>query len=478
MEILEASIEELATSLNDGTLTSVQLTNFYLDRIAQHDKQGANLNSIQFINSSAADDAQKLDIERTEKGPRSLLHGIPVIVKDNYETMGMPTTAGSKLFAGFAPQRDAHMVARLKSAGAIIIGKATMHEFAYGITTVGSAFGATRNPYNLQRNPGGSSGGTGAAVAANFAVAGMGSDTCGSIRIPSAHNNLVGLRGTQGLSSRSGIIPLSSTQDIGGPLARSVRDLAIMLDHTVGYDADDPQTAESYGQTNEFLADLEIRTGVRIGLLGNWLVQEEADTAVADVIQAALTSMHASHAWQTSIIESPELNRTLDRPFDGHFVLVYDFKQDINAYLAANPELGFTDLTSMLAAGRHHPALDAPLNNSETMSNAAETDYLRELAQRKHVRRALLSLMSNHALDALAYPTIRRIAAPIGEQQLGTNCRLAANSGLPAISVPAGFADGMPVGLELLAEPWAEQKLLNFAYTIEKALAQRRAPVL
>ena len=178
---------------------------------------------------------------------RGPLHGIPVLVKDNYETIEMPTTAGSIALAGFHPARDAFMVRKLKDAGAVILGKTNMHELAAGITTVGSRFGQTRNPYDLDRNPGGSSGGTGAAIAANFAVAGMGSDTCGSIRNPASHNNLVGLRGTQGLSSRTGIVPLSSTQDIGGPIARSMTDLAMMLDATMGADPADPQTAVAAG---------------------------------------------------------------------------------------------------------------------------------------------------------------------------------------------------------------------------------------
>ena len=217
----------------------------------------------------------KLDDERKQHPSDSLLHGIPVLVKDNYETRGMSTTAGSKLFENHAPDRDAFLVQRLKQAGALILGKTNMHEFAYGITTVGSGFGATRNPYDPSRNPGGSSGGTGAAIAANFAAVGMGSDTCGSIRIPAAHNNLVGLRGTQGLSSRAGIVPLSHSQDIGGPLARSVQDLAIVLDATVGEDPQDSQTASSRGNVPaSYLAALQMRKDVRIGLLTDWLVVE------------------------------------------------------------------------------------------------------------------------------------------------------------------------------------------------------------
>ncbi len=474
--LLDASIETLHAMMQSGKLSAADLAEYHLERIARYDKSGPALNAVQVVNASALADAQALDTERAQQGPRSLLHGIPVIVKDNYETMGMPTTAGSVLFDGHAPPRDAELVARLKNAGAVIIGKATMHEFAYGITTVGSNFGETKNPYDLSRNPGGSSGGTGAAVAANFATVGMGSDTCGSIRIPSAHNNLVGLRGTQGLASRRGIVPLSSTQDIGGPLARSVRDLAIVLDATVGFDAGDPQTAEAHGQETNYLANLSLRPGARIGVLTDWMVQESGDEAVAGVIADALAQMADARGWQITELPSPAVNEALNRPLNGHFVLIHDFKTDINTYLAANPGLGFADLGAMLADGRAHPNVKPSLEASAGMNEGSRAAYLEELAQRRVVRRALLSLMAEHGLDALAYPTIRRIADERGREQMGTNCRLAANSGLPAISVPAGFLDGMPVGLELLAERWSEQKLLDLAWTVESILGVRRPP--
>src|SRR6185436_19098592 len=185
---------------------------------------------------------EMLDRERAQKGPRGPLHGIPVIVKDNYNTTDMPTTASSIALAGFVPREDAFQVRKLREAGAVIIAKSNMHELASGITTISSLGGQTKNPYDLLRNPGGSSGGTGAAIAASFAAVGMGSDTCGSIRIPSSHNNLVGLRTTKGLSSIAGVVPLSTTQDGAGPLARTMADLAVVLDATIGEDLADPAT--------------------------------------------------------------------------------------------------------------------------------------------------------------------------------------------------------------------------------------------
>ena len=476
MNLLEASIESIQQAMNSGSLTAVQLTQYYLDRIATYDQQGPGLNSIRVLNDDARKQAAALDDERSRQGARSMLHGIPILVKDNYETKGMPTTVGSVLFKGFAPDRDAHLVSKLKNAGALLLGKANMQEFAYGITNVGSIHGFTRNPYDPTRNPGGSSGGTGAAVAANFAVTGLGSDTCGSIRIPAAQNNLVGLRGTQGLMSRRGIFPLSSTQDIGGPLTKSVRDLAIMLDQMIGYDAEDAQTAESFGHNFQFLANLQLREKVRIGLLREWMEREEGDEVVARVIREALTAMSEKAGWEIVELESAELEASLDRPLEGYFVSAYDFKQDVIAYLRANPVMGFSDLEELLVLGKHHPKVDLRTQKSLAMRSEDEATYYQEMAQRKVVRRALLRLLAENNLDALAYPSIRHVAALIGEDQMGTNCRLAACSGVPAISVPAGFYGELPVGLELLAEPWADQKLLDLAYTVETRYPQRKIP--
>ena len=241
VEVAEATIVELQAAMAAGEVTSKMLVEQYVARIDAYDEQGPRLNALLSLNPEAVATAEALDVERAAQGPRGPLHGIPVVLKDNFDTADMPTTGGSIALAGVVPPDDAFQVRRLREAGAVILGKTNLHELAAGITTVSSLGGQTRNPYDPARNPGGSSGGTGAAVAASFAAFGMGSDTCGSIRYPSAHHSLVGLRGTSGLSSRDGIIPLSHTQDIGGPLARSVTDLAIALDATVGSDPADPR---------------------------------------------------------------------------------------------------------------------------------------------------------------------------------------------------------------------------------------------
>ncbi|XOV83869.1 MAG: amidase [bacterium] len=476
-ELLDADIDGLQQAMANGALTSVGLVEYYLQRIEQYNHQDIGLNAVQYLNPDVLTHARQSDIERAATGPRSALHGIPVLIKDNYETSGMPTSAGSILFAGFSPARDAFQVARLKAAGAVVLGKTTMHEFAYGITNQGSRYGSARNPYAPTRNPGGSSGGTGAAIAANFATVGMGSDTCGSIRIPASQNNLVGLRGTMGLSSRQGIIPLSSTQDIGGPLARSVKDLAHVLDVTVGFDPADQQTAESAGKLpDSYYANLAPRNHARIGVLADWMQQEVEDQPVARCVREGLNRLADHAGWQLQELPAPELVSALQQPLNGHFVLIHDFKYDINAYLQANPELGYANIDALLADGRAHVSVTASLQASASMGDDTWLTYWQERAQRDVIRRALLSLLAQHNLDALAYPTIRQIAAPIGAEQMGTNCRLAANSGLPAISVPVGFVHDVPVGLELLAESFSEQKLLNMALAVEQTLGVRRPP--
>lgn len=475
----EATIEELQAAMASDQITAVGLTEYYLARIQAYDGHGPTLNAIRAVNETASDAAMQLDKERHAGQLRGPLHGIPVVVKDNYETVDMTTTAGSVLLRDFKTHRDATLVAKLRAAGAIVLAKANMHEFAYGITTFGSLFGQTKNPYDLTRNAGGSSGGTASAVAANFAAVGMGSDTCGSIRIPAAHNNLVGLRGSQGLSSRFGIVPLSHSHDIGGPIARCVKDLAIVLDVTVGFDPNDLQTADSVGQipaSYTKLLDAASLAGKRIGLLTQAMKSSSTDDEVSTVIRASLDRL----ADQADIIEidMPQLDELLFDPTGGFLVLSQDFKWDIADYLSAQPGAPVTSLAEIIASGACHPALADRLAASEATEVREGFDYLKELARRRDVRRGLLATIATHQLDALVYPTIRQLPVALGEfEQPGSNCRISAKSGLPAISLPAGFSlDGLPIGMELLGAAWSEAKLLGMAGKIEAALGHRRPP--
>jgi amidase len=268
-----------------GELTAVELVDFYLARIAAYDMSGPKLNALIRVNPAARAEAAALDAERADSGPRGSLHGIPVVLKDNIGTADMQTTAGSLALKGFVPAEDAYQARKLREAGAIIIAETNLFEFALGWTTVSSLGGQTLNPYDLSRDPGGSSGGTAAAVTANFAAAGLGTDTCGSIRLPAAHNDLYGLRPTSGLSSRAGVIPFSTTLDAVGPLARSVVDLAIMLDATVGRDPADPMTVP-VGTSYLDSVDPDGLSGRRIGVVtfrGNSDVERLMSSAIEEM---------------------------------------------------------------------------------------------------------------------------------------------------------------------------------------------------
>jgi amidase len=369
-ELVEATIPRLHAALAAGTITSIDLVTMYLARIEAYDQKGPALNAISVMNTKALAEAAKMDAERRAGRSRGPLHGIPVIVKDNYDTADMQTAAGSRALTGWVPPDDAYLVQKLHEAGAIIIAKSNMQEFAYGIITVGSLFGATRNPYALDRNPGGSSGGTGAAIAANFAAVGMGSDTCGSIRIPASHNSLVGIRGTQGLASRSGVIPLSHTMDIGGPIGRSVTDVAIVLDATVGYDSTDPQTSGSVGNIpksyTEFLQLTGLR-GARVGLVTALLGSDPDDTEVATVVRAAVNEMKAGGADVVEVAIPNLIQLFTDPGGPGALIIRQDFKFDLNAYLAARPTAPIRSLEELLASGNYHPAIQKQLSDSQAL---------------------------------------------------------------------------------------------------------------
>lgn len=475
----EATIPQIHAAMAAGATSSRALVEHYLARIDAYDQRGAAINAICAIEPAALALADGCDGERRAGVVRGPLHGIPIVVKDNYETAGMQTAAGSVLLKGWLPPADATLVTRLRQAGAIVIAKANMHEFAYGVTTAGSLFGQTRNPYALDRNPGGSSGGTGAAIAAGFAVIGMGSDTCGSIRIPAAHNSLVGIRGTQGLASRAGIVPLSSTQDIGGPIGRSVVDVALVLYAIAGYDRDDPQTATSVGNIpasyTAFLQPDGLR-GARIGLLTDLLGTDAEDEEVTAIIRAAAGAMQGLGA-QVEEVAIPGLRDLLHDRMGGLLVLVQDFKADLNAYLASRPTAPLRSLADALASGKVHPAAAPLMQASEAVETRETGEYWEHLAKRGRVRLAVLRSLADARLDAFVYPTMRRPAAPIGETQAGINCRLSAVTGLPSLTVPAGFtAGGLPVGVELLSRAWSEGLLLKFAYAYEQATRHRRPP--
>jgi len=470
--VFEASITDIQAALESGETTAVDLVEQYLARIEAYDKQGPKLNSIIRINPRARQIAEALDAERRQSGPRSLLHGVPIVVKDNYNTDDMPTTGGSVALANFVPSANATQVDKLIAAGAIILAKTNLHEYAYGITSISSLLGQTRNPYDPRRVPGGSSGGTGASVAASFAAIGFGSDTCGSIRIPSAFNNLIGLRPSKGLSSIYGVMPLSHTQDVAGPLARSVEDLAIVLDIVSGFDPKDAATQVTQSMPmprfHEQLAGMDL-DGIRFGRLDSYF--ERAGGATRRSIEQAL-EWYEQQGVEVVDVEIPDLASLIGRSG----LIGHEFREDLNQYLALFLSEDIRSLNDIVDLGLYHEAVQGVLTRSRA-SVLNQEAYQAALAARIELREAIEQVFAEHQLDAIVYPTIAETPVFVGESQPGNNCSISANSGLPALSMPAGFTEnGLPVGMELLGKFFEDAQLLAIANRFETDVASRRAP--
>jgi Asp-tRNA(Asn)/Glu-tRNA(Gln) amidotransferase A subunit family amidase len=473
--VAEQDIVALKAAMDAGRITSRAIVDQYLERIRKYDKDGPGINAFITLNPRAREAADALDEERRTRGVRGPLHGIPIVVKDNYETAGMPTTGASIALKGFETGRDAFVVRRLLDAGVVIVGKTNLHELAYGITTISSLGGQTRNPYDPTRNPGGSSGGTGAAIAASFAAAGLGTDTCGSIRLPAAHNNLLGLRPTMGLVSRDGIIPLALTQDTGGPIARTPTDLALILDAIAGVDSADPATEASRGRVPKtyLTAMSESSLGdVRVGVLTPLFGSAPEDAEVGDIVRAAVKHLARMGA-EVIDFDIPGLQELLQ----GTSVINAEFKFDLLDFLAKRPGAPVKSLDEILQSGRFHKAVEGVFRRANEVASRDTDAYRAALAKREMATGRVVAAMASRGITALAYPSIRRKAAPIGEAQAGSNCQLSATTGLPAITLQAGFTpDGLPVGLELLAGAFAEGQLLRIASSYAREVSYRRPP--
>lgn len=479
----EATIDSIHAAFTSGKLTCVRLVDAYLARIEAYDDQGPRLNAIITINPRARETAADLDRLFSSGQHRGSLHCIPIVLKDNYDTFDMPTTGGSLTFAKSVPPDDATTVRRLREAGAVILAKSNLHELARGGTTISSLGGQTLNPYDLTRTPGGSSGGTGAAIAANFAVAGTGSDTVQSIRSPASAQSLVGLRPTHGLVSRDGIIPISPTQDEAGPIARTVQDVARLLDVMAGYDPADPVTAFSRGhipETYTAYLDLDGLRGARIGVLRAYFGSEAVHAEVNAVIETAMRRMEALGASLVPI-EIPmlaELTRVGS-------VYSFEYKIAFNAYLESlGPAAPVHTLEEFIARGRFHPSLRNGLEHDDGVINGLnDPQYLSRLRSRRELRQIVMNVMGKHNLDAILYPHQQRLVGRIGENQLDRNGALAYSTGFPALSFPAGFSAptrtaplGVPVGVELLGPDWSEPQLIRMAYAFQEAFKARKPP--
>jgi amidase len=484
--IEETTIASIQQALQRNATTCRQIVQAYLDRIAAYDHSGPAFNSILTLNKKALAEADRLDAERMTGAPVGPLHGVPLVLKDNYNTADLPTTGGSASLGGMQPSADAFVVAKLRSAGAIILGKSNMHEFALSGTTVSSLGGQTLNPYDLTRTPGGSSGGTGAAVAANLALAGTGSDTVNSIRSPASANALVGIRPTKGLLSRAGIIPVSETQDAIGPITRTVADAARLLEVMAGYDQNDPSTAWSLGNVPtsyvQFLKPLGLR-GARIGLLetlfGNGPEHDEVNSVMAAAIAALKSAGVVLVEIEAPVLDAAKLNADND-------VQRYEFKTLLNDYLFTIANVPARSLAEIVASGKFHKlSLEGFLSSAERFANGfEEPEYKERLLRNQRTRQTLISVFAEQKLDALVYPLQKRLVVPLTElNQTDRNGILAAVTGFPAITVPAGFSLptataplGVPIGMDILGKPWSEGRLIELAYSFEQRVHARKAP--
>ena len=478
----EATISDIHAALAAGPITCVQVVRAYLRRIEAYDDRGPALNALIAIDPKALQTAA--DLDRTSRSRMKPLHCIPVILKDNYDTADMPTTGGSVTLAGSIPLRDAFVVRKLREAGAIILAKANLTELARGGTTVSSLGGQTKNPYDLTRTPGGSSGGTGAAIAASFAVIGTGTDTGQSIRSPASAQSLVGLRPTRGLVSRTGIIPISTTQDEAGPITRTVADAARTLDVMAGYDADDPITAfDAHRIPPTYTAFLNRNglKGARIGVLSEFFGGDAVHHDVNAVTEGAMRKMAEAGAEMVRIA-IPRLDQ-LTRNIQ---VAEYETKIAFNAYLASlGPRAPVKTLEEFIARGGFHPSLRAGLENDQRVVDGRnDAEYRNRLRRRDDLRQAVMNVIAANKLDAILYPHQRRLVARIGDEQLERNGVLSNSTGFPALTLPGGFSPpsataplGVPIGIELLGPEWGEPTLIRLASAFEHVAGIRRSPV-
>lgn len=483
-KLREATITTLHEAMQAGNLTATELVQLYLDRIDAYDKQGPFINALIMVNPNALDEARRLDslYKQTGKfvGP---LHGIPVIVKDNYDTYDMPTTNGTLAMKNSIPPDDAFVVSKIRAAGAIIIAKSNLAEFAQsGNFSVSSILpGYSRNPYDTRRTTAGSSGGTAAAVAADFGTIGLGTDTGSSIRGPAAHQALVGFRCTLGLISRDGIAPLALTNDTGGPICRTVEDAVRVLDVIVGYDKADSVTRKSDGKIptsyRQFL-DKNGLKGARIGVFRQLCAPGKSDPQVAALFNRALNELRAAGATIIDSVRVPELD-TINKSFD----TIPQLRRDFNTYLAnLGPKAPHKTLKSIIKSRQYHPFLEKFLldADADTLAPEKHKGWQKNLALRERLRQLLLRAMDSTQVDVLVYPSFSYPPRLIGDLNTpsGTNNNaLAPPTGFPAFSVPMGYTyDNLPAGLQFFGRPFSEPTLIKLCYAYEQATMHRIPP--
>ena len=489
-ELNEITVAELQDGMKSGKFTARSVAQKYLDRISEIDKQGPAINAIIELNPDALSIAESLDAERKAKGPRGPMHGIPVLIKDNIGTADrMMTTAGSLALSGFTPTKDSGVARRLRESGAVILGKTNLSEWANFRSNHSSSGwsgrgGQTHNPYAMDRNPCGSSSGSGAGASANLAAITVGTETDGSIVCPSSVNGVVGIKPTVGLVSRAGIIPISHSQDTAGPICRTVADAAALLSALAGLDPEDAATqAPSRKASADYTKFLD-RGGLRGARVGVVRKLFDFNEKLGPVMKAALDAMKSEGA----ILVDPVVVDSLGQ-FDGseNIVLQYEFKADLNKYLAQFPNAPVHSLKEIIAFNDRNYDKELLYFGQDIMvkceARGPLTDevYLDALAKDHRLTRqeGIDAVMDEHKLDALIAPT----SGPSwltdlvnGDHDTGGSSSLAAVAGYPNINVPAGFIFGLPVGISFFGRAWSEPTLIKIAYAFEQATRARKPP--
>jgi amidase len=490
-DVAEKSVVALQADMTAGRISSQQLVAAYAARIRALDERGPALHSVLALNPHAYEDAKRLDEERRAGRVRGPLHGIPILLKDNIESADpLPTTAGSLALAHNQSGRDAPIVARLREAGAIVLGKANMSEWAnirskYSTSGWSALGGLTKNPYDLERNPCGSSSGSGAAVTANLAALAVGTETNGSITCPASVLGLVGLKPTLGLVSRTYIIPISAMQDTPGPLARTVADAAALLRVIAGADPADAATAEADARKRDYTAELsrQALAGRRLGVLrfANGILPQ-----VDALFEAALQQLRAAGAELTSIDVSDDLASIQDHELT---VLLTDFREQLNAYLATTPAAVHVHTLAQLIAWNSENAAHELVYFGQDLFVRAEATaghdphayaQLRD-ANRKAAADVLDAMLAGHRVDALIAPTLSpawKTDVVNGDHVLSSVSTLPAVAGYPHLTVPMGQVSGLPVGLSFIGPAWSDDTLLAFGYAYEQRTRLRRPPSL
>lgn len=482
-DLMEATVAQIHAAMREGTLTCRELIEAYLDRIEAYDQKGPAINSVITVNPHALGEADACDAYFEANGEFcGPLHGIPVMLKDNFNTVDMQTTAGSVALKGWVPPTDSFVTKRIRDSGAIILAKTNLHEFAIWGESISSILGQAVNPYDPTRTPGGSSGGTGATIASNIGVIGLGTDTINSIRSPASANSLVGIRPTIGLVSRAGIVPYSLTQDTAGPICRTVEDAARCLDVIAGYDPDDAETSWCIGKIPaSYLDSLNVdgMKGRRIGVLKSLFGKEEINSSTNEVLRNAMKVFEENGATLVPIeddIDQPWLTSETSVHLD-------DFEHDLNGYLdKLPPEWPIHSMREVLEKGLFHPFSEGNMRDAMKLG-VGTPRYLEKMYNKIGVRTHILKIMADLQLDAMIYPHQQQLVCKIGGNQQQRNGVLCSSTGFPSIAVPAGFAPdenapiGVPVGMEIIGRPWSEPLLIEIAYSFEQHSHFRRPPV-